>query len=55
MIWMKVVVVTHPYSHRKDLQNYVQVILYLIFSIAHYFVSILIVHIFVDVGWEQVR
>lgn len=48
--WVKVV--TRIFSHRKDLPSRVQVSQVFVFFFAHHFLSILIVHIFVDVGWE---
>lgn len=51
--WMKVVVVTHPFSHRQDLPLLVQAIQVLIFSVAHLFISILSIHICVNEGREQ--
>jgi len=40
---------------RQDLRIFVQVIQVLIFSIAHYFICILTVFIYVDAGQEQLR
>lgn len=53
--WMKVAVVTHLSSHKKDLPFVVQVIKALIFSLAHYFIFVLIDCIFVIAGWERLR
>ena len=52
---MKVAVGTHISSHKKDLQMFVQVIQVFIFSVGHYFTSVLIVHISVDAGREKLR
>lgn len=51
--WMKVLVVTHLSSHRKDHPFLVQVIQVFIFFVAQYFISILIVRMSVDLGWGQ--
>ena len=40
-------------ADKKNLQNFMQVILGLIFFIAHYFIFVLIVRIFEDAGREE--
>lgn len=52
--WLEVVGVTHFSAHKKYL-FVVQVLQASIFSLAHYFISSLIVHIFVDAGQEKLR
>lgn len=53
--WVKVVGVTHLSSHRQGLPFLVQVFQVFISSIAHHLLSVLIVHIFVDAGREQLQ
>lgn len=50
--WIRVVDVTHLYAYMKDLRFLVQVFQVFVFSIAHHFMSVLTIHIFVDVGRE---
>lgn len=52
---MKVVVVTHLSAHMKDLPFLVQVFQGFISFVKHHFLSILIVHIFVDASQERLR
>jgi len=49
---MKVVVVTHLSTHRKDLASLVQDFQVFVSSIAHHF---MFVHIILDAGQEQLQ
>lgn len=49
------VVVTHISAHKKDLTFRVKLVQVFLFSVAHYFLSILISCIFVDAGQERLR
>lgn len=53
MNWIKVVVVTHIYAHKQELQIFVQNIQALIFYLTRFLISILIDHIFVIAGQER--
>lgn len=52
MDWAKVVVVTHLFSHRKDLPFPVQVFQVFISYVSHHFIYVLTVHTFVDTSRE---
>jgi len=53
--WIKVVVVIDLSAQRQDLPFLMQVFQFFMFPVANHFLSVSIVHIFVDVGWERLQ
>lgn len=52
---LRLVFMEHIFSFSKDLQYIMQSTQVLIFFVAHCFISVLIAHTFVIVGWDQLR
>jgi len=50
--WIRAVGVKHLSAHMQDLPFLVQVFQIFVYSVAHFFISILIVYIFVDAVQE---